>query len=125
MRKQTAYAKTKAHISFAVTAKLISAFLFATRIVKFLYFLNPKFSVSIYLLCLYSPVCVGPVQKPDCWFYLEAAQINQDINDLLLCRVQKQKRNKLPKLSRRCRRICYFLKLALFKSTIPSVLSTG
>ena len=35
-----AYAKTKAQISFAVTAKLISAFVFATRIVQFLYFLN-------------------------------------------------------------------------------------
>ena len=30
----------------AVTAKLISAFVFATRIVQFLYFLNPKFPVS-------------------------------------------------------------------------------
>ena len=39
-----AYAKTKAQISFAVTAKLISAFVFATWI-KFLFFLNPKFQV--------------------------------------------------------------------------------
>ena len=52
----------------AVTAKLISAFIFATRIVQFLYFLNPKFPVSSHLLCLYSPVCVGPVRKPHCWF---------------------------------------------------------
>ena len=29
---------------FAVTAKLISAFVFATRTVQFLYFLNPKLS---------------------------------------------------------------------------------
>ena len=29
-----------------VTAKLISAFVFTTRIVKFLYFLNPKFQAS-------------------------------------------------------------------------------
>ena len=35
--------KTKTQISFAVTAKLISAFVFATRIVQSLYFLNPKF----------------------------------------------------------------------------------
>ena len=35
MRKpDSAYAKTKAQISFAVTAKLISAFVFATRIVQ-------------------------------------------------------------------------------------------
>ena len=38
--------KTKAQISFAVTAKLICAFIFATQIVQFLYFLNQKFSVS-------------------------------------------------------------------------------
>ena len=44
------YANTKAQISFAVTAKLISAFVFATRIVQFLNFINPKFPVSIYLL---------------------------------------------------------------------------
>ena len=44
MRKPAfAYAKTKTQISFAVTAKLISAFVFATRIVQSLYFLNPKF----------------------------------------------------------------------------------
>ena len=45
--------------SFAVTAKLISAFVFATQIVQFLYFLNPKFQASGHLLCLYSSVCVG------------------------------------------------------------------
>ena len=33
-----------------VTAKLISAFVFATRIVQSLYFLNPKFQVSSDLL---------------------------------------------------------------------------
>ena len=32
--------KTKTQISFAVTAKLISAFVFATRIVQFLFYLN-------------------------------------------------------------------------------------
>ena len=41
-----AYVKTKMQISFAVTAKLISAFVFATRIVQFLYFINPKFQAS-------------------------------------------------------------------------------
>ena len=44
--QQFAYAKTKAQISFAVTAKLISAFVFATRIVQPLYFLNTKFYSS-------------------------------------------------------------------------------
>ena len=59
-----AYAKTKTQISFAVTAKLISAFTFATRIVQFLFYLNPKFQASSHLLWLYSPVCVGPGRKP-------------------------------------------------------------
>ena len=52
------YAKTKAQISFAVTAKLISAFVFATLIVQSL-FLNPKFKASSLLL-----VCVRPGRKP-------------------------------------------------------------
>ena len=64
MRKPVFYAKTKAQISFAETAKLISAFVFAKRIVQSLYFLNPKFQVSSHLLWLYSPVCVGPGRKP-------------------------------------------------------------
>ena len=54
-----AYAKTKTQISFAVKAKLTSAFVFATRIVQSLFYLSPN-----HLLSLYSPVCVGPVRKP-------------------------------------------------------------
>ena len=66
MRKSFfAYAKTKTQISFAVTAKLISAFVFATRIVQFLFYLKLKFQVSSHLLWLYSPVCVGPGRKPE------------------------------------------------------------
>ena len=46
-----AYVKTKAHISFAVTGKLISACVFATQIVQlFLFFLNLKFQASGWLL---------------------------------------------------------------------------
>ena len=48
----------------AVTAKLISAFDFAKRIVQSLYFLNTEFQASSHLLWLYSPVCVGPGRKP-------------------------------------------------------------
>ena len=62
-KQQFAYAKTKAQISFAVTAKLFSAFVFATRIIQFLYFLKPKFPASIHHLCLYILVCVGPVRE--------------------------------------------------------------
>ena len=32
---------------------------FATRILQFLYFLNPKYQASSHLLWLYSLVCVG------------------------------------------------------------------
>ena len=48
------YVKTKMQISFAVTAKLISAFAFTIRIVQFLFFLNLRFLASSHVLCLYS-----------------------------------------------------------------------
>ena len=57
------------------TAKLISAFVFAPRIVQFLFYLNPKFQASSSFLCLYRPVCVGPVRKPHCWFSHEVAHL--------------------------------------------------
>ena len=59
-----AFAKTKTQISFAVTAKLISAFVFATRVVQSLHFINRESQASSHLLWLYSPVCVGPGQIP-------------------------------------------------------------
>ena len=59
-----AYAKKNTQVSFAVTAKLISAFVFATRIVQSLYFLNPKFQASRHILWLCSLVCVGLCRKP-------------------------------------------------------------
>ena len=63
-----AYAKTKSQISYAVTAKLISAFVLAIRIVHSLYFLNTKFQDSCHLLWLHSPVCVGLVRNPELVF---------------------------------------------------------
>ena len=57
-----AFSKTMARTSSAVTATLISVFVFATRIVKFLFFLNPNFKIP--LLWLYRPVCVRPGRKP-------------------------------------------------------------
>ena len=44
--QQLAYVKTKAQISCAVTAQLISAFVFTTRIAQFLFFLNLKFPLA-------------------------------------------------------------------------------
>ena len=57
-----------AQISFAVTAKLINAIVFATWIVLFLLYLNRKLQASSSFLCSYRPVCVRPVRKPHCWF---------------------------------------------------------
>ena len=45
-----AYAKTNTQISFAVTRKLISAFVFAMQIEQSLYLPNPKFQASSHLL---------------------------------------------------------------------------
>ena len=42
------------------TAMLISAFVFATRIVQSLYFLKTKFQASSHIVWSCSPVCVGP-----------------------------------------------------------------
>ena len=52
------YAITKTQISCAVTAQLISVFVFATQIVQPLYFLNPKFQASSHLLWQHSSVRV-------------------------------------------------------------------
>ena len=69
--------KKKTQISFAVTAKLIRTFVFATWIVQSLFFLNPKFQASSHLLWLYSPVCVGPqVGNPEDWFSHNEAHID-------------------------------------------------
>ena len=43
-------AKTKAQISCAVAEQLISAFIFVTRIVLFLFYLYPKFQASSFML---------------------------------------------------------------------------
>ena len=62
--------RSNCEADLAVTAKLINA----TRIVQFLFYLNPKFQASSSFLCLYRSVCVGPVRKPHCWFSHEVAQ---------------------------------------------------
>ena len=51
-----------------------STFILAIQIGQFLYFLNLKFPASSYRLCFYSSVCVGPVQKPHCWYGLGQAR---------------------------------------------------
>ena len=63
--------------------ELISAFVFATWIVHFLFFLNPKFQASSLALLLHNTVCVRPVRKPHCWFSHEVAQILGQVNLVL------------------------------------------
>ena len=46
-------------------ADLISAFVFATRIVQSLVFLNQKFQAPSHPVWLHSLVCVGPGRKPE------------------------------------------------------------
>ena len=59
-----AYTKTKTQIRCAVTAQLISAFVFATRIKQSLYFLFTKFQAYSHLVWLYTLVCIRPGRKP-------------------------------------------------------------
>ena len=52
-------------------------FVFTTRIVQLLFFLNPKFLASRHFLFLYSSVLVEPVRKPHCWFSEDADKIRK------------------------------------------------
>ena len=62
---------------------MIIAFVFAKWIAQFLYFPNPKFPASNHLLCLYSWVCVRPVQKPHCWFSHDASHLFSEVGQLV------------------------------------------
>ena len=52
--------KKKVEISSAVTAQLISTFVFAKQIVQVLFYLNLKFQASSPLQWLHNSVCDGP-----------------------------------------------------------------
>ena len=67
--QQFAYAKAKANIS-CVTAQLISAYVFAIRIVLFLFCVYPMFQASNFMLSLYSLVLMDLVGNPNCCFSL-------------------------------------------------------
>ena len=62
-----AYAKTKTQISCAVSAQLISTFVFATQIVQSLFL--PKFPASSFLLRLCRPVVSDLVGDPKDWHF--------------------------------------------------------
>ena len=78
MRKPAfAYAKTKMQISFAVTAKLISLFVFATWIVQSLFYLNPNFK-PLAIFCGFTAWFVSDlVGNPEDWFSHNEAHIDQ------------------------------------------------
>ena len=64
MKKCFCIYENKGADQLTITAPLISALVFATQVVQSLYFLNQKCQASGHLLCLYSPVSIGPDRKP-------------------------------------------------------------
>ena len=67
-----------------VTAKLISAFVFAIRKVQFLFYLNLKFQASSHLLWLYSPFVSDLVGNPEDRFSHNEAHMDKTavLNDI-------------------------------------------
>ena len=63
-REKTGFLPMRKQRRRSASQKPISAFVFVTRIVQFLFFVNPKFLASSLLLNLYRPVCVRPGRKP-------------------------------------------------------------
>ena len=57
--------------------QLISAFVFATRIVQVLFFINLKFQCSCLFLWLHRPVCVRLGRKPQRPFFRIAAHLSK------------------------------------------------
>ena len=57
--------REKRMFAYAKTKPQIGAFVFATRIVQFLFFLNPKFQASSLYQRLHMPVYVGPGRKTE------------------------------------------------------------
>ena len=62
--EKTGFLPRRKQRQISASQQLISAFVFATRILQFLYFLSPKLPVSSNLLCSHSSGCVRPGRKP-------------------------------------------------------------
>ena len=75
----------------------LRAFVFATRIVQFLFYLTPKFQAFSLLLELYRPVCVRYVRKPHCWLSHEVAHLLPGfcVSDNVMKAVQRKKKKPL------------------------------
>ena len=83
-------AKTNAQISCAVTAQLISTFVFATWTAQFLLYLYTKFQNSSFLLWLYRPVCVRPGQKSRRPVFLcHSSYVKQKLSYMKYCTIFK------------------------------------
>ena len=81
-------AKTKAQISCAVTAQLISAFVFAAGIVKFIFYLYPNFKLLACFCDRTGRFVSDMVGAPNCGFSHSQAQLKSE--DLLLMGKEKQ-----------------------------------
>ena len=131
-----AYAKTKTQISFAVTAKLISAFVFATLIGQSLFYLNTKFQASSHFLRRRSLICVGPGRKPrrpvfwrrgsykvasafKPWLGQEACSEHAGESILRFCEFQTDRHIKIGMIKWRSCRESYHVQKRYLDSTIP------
>ena len=64
----------------------ISAFVFAARIVQFLFYLNPKLQFPSHFLWLYNSICVGPGRKPRRpVFSQRGSYIHRPVVTLVIC----------------------------------------
>ena len=72
--------KQNAQISFAVTAKLISAFVFSTLIVQFLYFQSPKFQSSNHASVTVQYGLCQTWSEPKLWVFTSTGSINETEN---------------------------------------------
>ena len=89
-----AYAKTKTQISFAVTAKLNSAFVIAIRMVHCLYYLNPKFKpLAILCGCKVRFVSGLIVNPEDRFSHIEAHLRTSDLASVLPSTYTRQTRD--------------------------------
>ena len=77
------YAKTKAQTSFALTAKLIRAFVFTTPIVQFLYLIQNFQPLAIFCACTARFVS-DLFGNPEDWFSRVAAQIQVELPKMLI-----------------------------------------
>ena len=104
-------------ISFEVS-KLISAYVFATWIVQFLFFLNTKFQASGLLLLKHRMICVGPIRKPHCWLSHDEAQMSHWTSlyawGVLICQMNSTTFCKKIYVRRKCRGLLHF-KFILFQ----------